>query len=86
MADAKFHDTSATPKIPSNALVRCSDCDVANASRDVAREAARQWGQNQTSVRDPAEFGKAVATVYLAALVGINEGFEPDSEHPEGRS
>ena len=33
MADAKFHDTSATPKIPSNALVRRSDCDVANASR-----------------------------------------------------
>lgn len=82
MADSKV-------TIPAVAFVRDEQSSVANSLRDVAREAARQWGQAQmqaTSWSDPEVFGKAVAQVYLSALAGINAGFAPDVERPEGHA
>lgn len=48
--------------------------------RDVAREAARQWGQEHVAkfTDFPEQFGKKVAEVYLAAAADLSEGFESD--------
>ena len=74
--------------IPAVAIVRDEQSSVANSLREVAREAARQWGQAQMTGAwsDPEGFGKAVAQVYLSALADINAGFAPDVERPEGRA
>lgn len=77
----------ADPKItiPALALVRHEQSSVACSMRDVAREAALQWGREQMSKTpwtDPEGFGKAVATVYLAALRELSAGFAPGAECP----
>ena len=82
MADSKV-------TIPAVAFVRDEQSSVANSLREVAREAARQWGQAQlqnTPWTGPEAFGEAVSRVYLSALAGINEGFAPDVERPEGHA
>lgn len=78
-------ETTAAPTAPilRTALVAgAGGCqlELARALRDVAREAARQWGWEQVSseqAKDPAEFGQSVATVYLAALRELEAGFAP---------
>ncbi len=89
MGEKRTPDSSAVPQVPHAALVRSDSSHLASEMRDVAREAARQWGQKQleeSQAGDPAKFGQAVATVYLAALAGISAGFEPDAECPAGRA
>jgi hypothetical protein len=89
MLDSKDTGARSSNAIPTIALVRDENSSVACSLRDVAREAARQWGQAQlqnTPGTDPEDFGKAIARVYLSALAGINAGFEPGTERPGGHA
>ena len=54
--------------------------ELGTSVRDVAREAARQWGQEHVAnfSEAPEQFGQKVAEVYLAAAADLSEGFESD--------
>ncbi len=54
--------------------------ELGTSVRDVAREAARQWGHEHAAkfTDSPEQFGKKVAEVYLAAAADLSEGFESD--------
>lgn len=74
------------PKIKANAVARqvsqSYENEVGVAVRDVAREAARQWGHEHAAkfTDSPEQFGKKVAEVYLAVAIDLSEGFESDPE------
>ena len=72
-------------KIPPGAVARqvtpqYGQGDLGIAVREVAREAARQWGHEHAAkyADEPTLFGKKVAEVYLAASADLSEGFESD--------
>lgn len=81
-------DSTAAPTapIPRTALVAVAggcQLELVCALREVAREAARQWGWEQVSseqAKDPAVFGRSVAAVYLAALREFEAGFGPEQQ------
>lgn len=71
---------AAISTIPAGALVRSSfpdDSDLGRDLREVAKEAARQWGGHNAPGSAPETFGKGVAQVYLVSLAAINAGFAP---------
>jgi len=81
------------PQLKASAVARhvtpqFGQADLGIAVRDVAREAARQWGhENATKFTDsPEQFGKRVAEVYLAAATDLSAGFEPCAECPGAHS
>lgn len=81
------------PKIKAGAVARqvspqFGQADLGIAVREVAREAARQWGsEHATTFTDsPEQFGKKVAEVYLAAATDLSAGFEPCAECPGAHS
>lgn len=78
------------PQLKASAVARhvtpqFGQADLGIAVRDVAREAARQWGhENATKFTDsPEQFGKRVAEVYLAVALDLSEGFESGPEAAE---
>lgn len=78
MTDKNNPDISANVVCDEHSAVACT-------LRDVAREAARQWGAAHIDANpncSPEAFGEAVAEVFLTALAGINAGFAPADEPP----
>lgn len=95
MADRESLPESTPPSvepISQSALVAGGGHSLAELGRDlrsVAAQAADDWSRAAATAdaeRDPEDFGRQVAKVYLAALRELNAGFAPDAECPGGRA